>query len=67
MSYGVDHRLGSDLELLWLWGRLAAAALIGPLNWTFPNAAGVALKREKDVNLHDLGLGEDFLDVTPKA
>ena len=28
MSCGVGHRLGLDLVLLWLWCRLAAAALI---------------------------------------
>ena len=28
---GVGHRQGSDLVLLWLWCRLAAAALIRPL------------------------------------
>ena len=31
--------------LLWLWCRLAAAALIQPLAWELPYAAGVALKR----------------------
>ena len=28
-SCGVGHRCGSDLALLWLWYRLAAAAPIG--------------------------------------
>ena len=28
MSCGVGHRCGSALALLWLWGRLAAAALV---------------------------------------
>ena len=28
--------------------RLAAAALIGPLTWELPYAAGVAVKREKN-------------------
>ena len=45
MSYGVDHRHGSDLALLWFWRRPAAIALIGPLAWEPPYAAGVALKR----------------------
>ena len=31
--------------LLWLWCRLAAAALIWPLAWKLPYAAGVALKQ----------------------
>ena len=35
----------SDVALLWLWCRLAAA--IQPLAWDFPYAAGVALKRKK--------------------
>ena len=47
MSYGVGLRNGSDLELLWLWPRLAAAALIGPLAWKLPYAIGVALKSKK--------------------
>ena len=35
--------------LLWLWSRLAAtaAALIQPLVWELPYAAGVALRKEK--------------------
>uniref|UniRef100_A0A8D0TGI4 Myosin-7 n=1 Tax=Sus scrofa TaxID=9823 RepID=A0A8D0TGI4_PIG len=37
-----------DPALLWLWCRLAAIALIGPLIWELPYAAGVALKRQKD-------------------
>ena len=31
-------------KLLWLWYRLAVAALIGPLAWEPPYAAGTALK-----------------------
>ena len=30
VSYGVDHRFGSDPALLWLWCRLAAIAPIRP-------------------------------------
>ena len=33
------------LVLLWLWCRLAAAALMRHLAWELPNAAGVALKK----------------------
>ena len=36
-----------DPVLLWLWCRLAAAALILPLAWELPYAAGAALKRKK--------------------
>ena len=33
--------------LLWLWGRPAAVALIRPLAWGPPCAAGAALKKRK--------------------
>jgi len=45
MSCGVGHRRGSDL--VWLWCRLAAAALIQPLTWKLPYAAGAALKKKE--------------------
>ena len=41
---GLDQWV-KDLALLWLWYRLAAVALIRPLAWEPPYAAGVALKR----------------------
>ena len=47
MSRGVGCRRGSDLAWLWLWRRLAAAALIGPQAWEPPHAKHVALKKEK--------------------
>ena len=38
-----------DPSLLWLWCRLAATALIGPLAWEPPYAMGVApQKNQKD-------------------
>ena len=40
MSYGVGRRHGSDAMLLWLWCKLAA--LIQPLAWELPYAAGAA-------------------------
>ena len=43
VSSGEGQRLGSDLVLLWLWYRLAAAALIQPLAWKLPYAWGSAL------------------------
>ena len=46
MSYGVDPR-GSDLPLLWLCHRPAAAAPIRPLAWELPNAVGAALKGQE--------------------
>jgi len=42
------HELcGSDLALLWLRRRLAVAALIQPLAWELPYAAGTAIKERK--------------------
>ena len=48
VSYGVGHRRGSDLVLLWLWCRPVATAPIQPLAWEPPYAAGVALQRPKE-------------------
>ena len=36
-----------DPELLWLWHRLAAAALILPLAWELPCATGAAPPQKK--------------------
>ena len=47
MSCGIGYRHGSDPVLLWLWRSPAATALIGPLAWEPPYAAGTALKRQK--------------------
>ena len=47
MNCGIGYRQGLDPKLLWLWCRLAAAALIQPLAWEPPYAAGVALKKAK--------------------
>ena len=47
MSYGVGCRRGSDPELLWLWCRPAATALIQPLAWEPPYAAGAAQETAK--------------------
>ena len=45
----MGRRCGSDPTLLWLWRRPAATALIRPLAWEPPYAAGAALeKAEKD-------------------
>ena len=44
MSCGVDRRCGSDLVLLWLWHRPEAVALIRPLGWEPPYAAGAAIE-----------------------
>ena len=47
VSCGGGRRRGSNLVLLWLWRRLAAAAPTQPLAWELPCATGVALKKEK--------------------
>ena len=44
VSCAVGHRCGSDPELLWLWFKMAAPALIRPLAWELPRALGAALK-----------------------
>ena len=43
----MSFRGSSDPKLLWLWGRPAAAALIQPLAWELPYAAGATLKKIK--------------------
>ena len=43
---GVGSRYGSDLALLWLWCRPAAAAPIQRLAWELPYAAGAAPKKK---------------------
>ena len=47
MSCGVGYRHGSDVALLWLWCRLAAAAPIQSLAWELSYALGAALKKKK--------------------
>ena len=48
VSCGVGGRHNSGLA--WLWRRLAAAVLIGPLAWELPHATGAAIKRQKKNN-----------------
>ena len=50
MSCGIGCRHGLDPVWLWLWHRLAAVALIGPLAWEPPYAVGVAIKKAKQTN-----------------
>ena len=50
VSSGVGHRCGSDLALLWLWCRLAAAVPIQPLAWELPHATGVVVKSKTKTN-----------------
>ena len=44
---GVGHRCSSDLVLLWMWCRPAAATPIQSLGWELPYATGAAIKRRK--------------------
>ena len=59
MSCGVGRKLGLDLELLWLWHRLAAIALIRPLVWELPYAVGAVLKRQKTKKKNLTSVHED--------
>ena len=47
VSCGVGRRCSLDLELLWLWCRLAVTTLLRPLAWEPPYAMDLALKRQK--------------------
>ena len=47
MFYGVGLRCSSDPELLWLWHRPAATALIRPLAWETSRTVGMAQKKKK--------------------
>ena len=47
ISYSIGHRHSSNLALLWLCYRLAAAVPIRPLAWKLLNAASEALKKAK--------------------
>jgi len=61
VSCGVSRRRASDLALVWLCPRPAAAAPIQPLAWELPYAVGAALKRPPPKkNLSILRLQEDW-------
>ena len=47
VSCGLGHRCSLDRVLLWLWHRPAATALIRPLAWEPPYAAGAAQEMAK--------------------
>ena len=64
MSCGVGRRLSSNLVLLWLWCRLAAVALIGPIAWEPPYAAGAALKRKKKTINYNYKMGTIIIIAT---
>ena len=50
VSCGVGRRFGLDPALLWLWHSPASTALIRPLAWEPPYAAGAALEKAKQTN-----------------
>ena len=54
VSCGIGRRCGLDPVWLWLWCRLAAAALIRPLTGELPYATGVSVKTGKKIffNIH---------------
>ena len=52
MTCGVGCRRSSDSVLLWLWHRPEATALIRPLAWEPPYAAGAALEKTKKKKLY---------------
>jgi len=60
MSCGVGRR-HSDPVLLWLWRRLAATALIRPLAWEPPYAAGMALRNGKKTNNNNNNVEHHFM------
>ena len=63
MSCGVGHRCSSDLEWLWLWP--AAVALIRPLVWELPYAAGAVLKKRQNNKQKKIKIKiENFFQVT---
>ena len=49
-SCSVGHRCGWDPELLWLWCRPAAAALIRPVAQELPYAMDTVVKKERKQN-----------------
>ena len=64
VSCSAGHRHGSDPALIWLWGRVAAAAPIRPLAWEPPYATSAALKRKQKQTpyiLHCYWLSSSFL------
>jgi len=65
VSRGACCRRSSDPALLWLWLWPAATALIGPLAWEPPYAAGVALEKAKRQKKKELGM-QMFAQVVRK-
>ena len=64
MSCGVGLRHGSDPELLCLWCRPVAIALIRPLAWEPSYAVGAALEKAKRHTKNRNEKGEVTTDIT---
>ena len=71
VSCGVGRRCHSDLAMLWLWPRPAAAAPILPLAWEHPYVAGSAIQQTKQTitkpeeeprSTQPVGIGRKLLD-----
>ena len=62
MNCGVGCRHGSDPSLLWLWRTPEATALIRPLAWEAPYAAGAALGKKKKKVFQDSHLLKAFTE-----
>ena len=62
-AVGVGHRGSSDLELLWLWHRPAAKALIRPRAWEPPYATGAALEKKNKQTKKKLSLLTNSLNL----
>ena len=65
MSWGVDHRLGWDMVMVWLWP--AAVAPVRPLVWEPPYASGAALKSQKKNPKNKQKRRKDVLGSSPVA
>ena len=68
---GIGLRCGSDLALLWLWHRPAAAALIRPLAKELPHAQ-VQPQKEKENSILQMSISWsaimlNFYEVAPLA
>ena len=53
--------------LLWLWRRPVATALIGPLAWEPPNAAGAALKKKDKRQKKKLNVNLKLIQKIPTS
>ena len=65
MSCEIRGSNGLVPSLLWLWHRLAPAALIWPLAWKLPCAAGEALKRKRKKKKKNRHPGGSKLQAQP--